>query len=151
MIINCKDSLVSQWVQLCDEFEYIHFVIMTITLEKVLRPYFIVCFIMGLKIYPVQLKPRFLWIKYLSILYSSIIWLIYSYYFYYMITLFSLKIILLSTVIIIMKLLYIIAAIISTIKSFYHHKVWLYIFYFLLHMYIKTCIKLKHTKACALI
>ncbi|XP_067207939.1 uncharacterized protein [Linepithema humile] len=56
---------------------------MMITIQQAFRPLFILCFIVGLRIYPIkQSKPKNQWIGYLYVLYFLTVWFAYSYLFY---------------------------------------------------------------------
>lgn len=55
---------------------------MVTTIEQVLHPFFIMCFIIGLDFYP-RKQPRNRWIVKLSILYCLIIYFAYIYIFYH--------------------------------------------------------------------
>lgn len=95
---------------------------MTITIQKVLGPFFIMRFIMGLEVYPVQLKPRFLWIKLSILIYSLTVWMVFSYNCYYLTTLYM-TVVISSRILIVLDFFNNLIAIISTIISFYHQKV----------------------------
>ncbi|XP_067207940.1 putative gustatory receptor 28b [Linepithema humile] len=56
--------------------------IMALTIQHVLRPFFITCFIVGLGFYPIA-DQKLRWIAYLNIPYSLTFWSVYGYFLYY--------------------------------------------------------------------
>ncbi|XP_067207060.1 uncharacterized protein [Linepithema humile] len=69
---------------------------MSTTIQQGLRPLFLMCFIVGLGVYPIKQsnKSRFhRWIVPISVLYFLAIWFVYGYVLFYTFTTFSLKII----------------------------------------------------------
>lgn len=114
------------------------------TIQQVLRPFFVICFVMGVGFYLTkQEKPRIRWSTYLSILYFFIIWFIYAYIFYYTITLFTWKFLFGSDIGIVLINIDIFITAISVFRNFYYQKVQLYFLYFyrvhyiyITHLYI---------------
>jgi len=100
---------------------------MVVTIQQVLRPLLIMCFIMGLGAYPIkQPNSRIRWITYLSILYSLMIWFSYAYLLYYITNLFTWKVLYHNVVTVIMLAMNIFTSITSAIINFYHQKVQLH-------------------------
>lgn len=108
---------------------------MVTTVQQVLRPLLMMCFIMGLGTYPMtQSYLRIQWIVYLSILYRLTIWFSYAYLLYYTITLFKWKVLYKNTIFQVIEASHIIAAIICMIMSFYHQKVQLHFLFSCIYM-----------------
>ncbi|KAL0102426.1 hypothetical protein PUN28_017997 [Cardiocondyla obscurior] len=95
---------------------------MVTTIQQALRPFLVMCFIVGLGFYP-QKEFKNWWTAYLSILYSLMIWFTYAYLFYYIILLFTIKILFRTSVAIVVTEINIFTLIVSVIMSFYHQKV----------------------------
>ncbi|XP_070156714.1 uncharacterized protein [Polyergus mexicanus] len=96
---------------------------MITTIQQAVRPFFIVCFIIGLGVYPLkESRPKIKWIIYLSILYSLMIWFIYCYFVYYIIRSFSLISIYRTNIMVIVMEINTIIAITSVILNIYHYK-----------------------------
>ncbi|XP_011868444.1 PREDICTED: uncharacterized protein LOC105562313 [Vollenhovia emeryi] len=91
------------------------------TLQQVLCPFFIMCFIMGLGFYPKkQLNIR--WIAKLNILYSVTKWLVYIYLLLHTLTNIGEKILFHSANVAIVEKTNFLLSIISAITSFYYQK-----------------------------
>ncbi|XP_071572176.1 uncharacterized protein [Temnothorax nylanderi] len=96
---------------------------MKIAIQQAFRPLFITCFIIGLGVYPSkELKPRDGWVVYLSILYSLIVWFVYGYLLYYMVSSLSLRALCRATITIIVMEINIITTITSVVFSVYYDK-----------------------------
>lgn len=110
---------------------------MTTTIQQAVRPLFIMCFIVGLGVYPLKKsRPKIKWITYLSILYSLTIWFIYWYFLYCGMSSHSLISIFRTNIIIINMGINMIIANISTILNIYHDKVYIYVYFYLIVFYI---------------
>ncbi|XP_024870314.1 uncharacterized protein LOC112453667, partial [Temnothorax curvispinosus] len=95
--------------------------IVVTTIQQALRPFLVMCFIVGLGFYPGK-QPRIWWTAYLSILYSLTLWFTYAYLFYYIIILFKIEILFRTSVVIIVTEINIFTLVVSVIMSFYHRK-----------------------------
>ncbi|XP_029665626.1 uncharacterized protein LOC115237014 [Formica exsecta] len=96
--------------------------IMVTTIQQALRPFFIMCFIMGLGVYPIKRsKLNIRWIIYLSTLYSLIIWFVYAYFFFYVWN-FTLKVIYSSYLNMVIMTFNILSLFISVIMKFCYQK-----------------------------
>ncbi|XP_077264477.1 putative gustatory receptor 28b isoform X2 [Temnothorax americanus] len=93
---------------------------MTTTVQQAFRPLFITCFIIGLCVYPLNSpKSR---IVYLSVLYSAIVWFVYGYLLYCMVSSISLEALFPHTITLILLEVNIIATITSVIFNIYYNK-----------------------------
>ncbi|XP_071572210.1 putative gustatory receptor 28b [Temnothorax nylanderi] len=93
---------------------------MTTTVQQAFRPLFITCFIIGLCVYPLNSpKSR---VVYLSVLYSAIVWFVYGYLLYCMMSSLSLEALFPYTITLILLEVYIIATITSVIFNIYYNK-----------------------------
>ncbi|RLU18536.1 ObirGr16 [Ooceraea biroi] len=91
-------------------------------IQQALRPLFLICFFIGVSVYPIkQPEPR-IRITYLSILYSLIFWSFYIYIIYHVAILFTLNGLFLSTMNCIVMIINIFTTIMSTFVNFYYHE-----------------------------
>ena len=97
---------------------------MVVTLQQILRPLFLTCFIMGLGFYP-RKQSKIRWIAHLNVLYSLSIWFACVYLFFYMSIYFTRKTLIDSAIMEIAEESYFLLSLIHTIMSFYHQKVFL--------------------------
>ncbi|XP_011866875.1 PREDICTED: uncharacterized protein LOC105561476 [Vollenhovia emeryi] len=96
---------------------------MRIAIQYAVRPLFITCFIIGLGVYPLkEQKPKDEWITYLSVLYSLIVWFVYGYLSYYMVSSLSVRALFHATISIIVLEINMITTITSVIFSVYYNK-----------------------------
>lgn len=98
---------------------------MSATIQQGLRPLFLMCFIMGLGVYPIKQSNRsrfHKWIVYLSILYFLAIWFVYGCVLFYILTIYSWKIFPTITAKIIL-IINTFTAMMSAILIFYYQKV----------------------------
>ncbi|XP_029665574.1 uncharacterized protein LOC115236975 [Formica exsecta] len=97
--------------------------IMVTTIQQALHPFFIICFIMGLGVYPIkQSKLKLRCIIYLSTLYSLIIWIAYTYFLFYTLNLFTLKVIYPTPINMVVTATNILSLFISVIMKFCYQK-----------------------------
>ncbi|KAL6267839.1 hypothetical protein P5V15_000911 [Pogonomyrmex californicus] len=96
---------------------------MTTTIQQAFRPLFVMCFIIGLCVYPVnKSKFRIKWVVYLSILYSLIVWFVYIYLFYYMVNSLTLVALFPHTISLVVLGINNISTITATILNVYYNK-----------------------------
>lgn len=108
---------------------------MVTTIQQALRPFLITYFIMGLNFYPMkQSSSKIPWIKYLSILYSLIIWSVYACVYNHTLTLLTFKILYPSIIHLIPVISNNITTIVSAIMNIYYQEVEESIF--LVHIFI---------------
>ncbi|XP_067203252.1 putative gustatory receptor 28b [Linepithema humile] len=97
--------------------------VMASTIQEVLRPFFVMCFIIGIGVYPMkQPKPEIRRTIYLSILYSLTIWFAYGYFLYNTLNIFTLKKLYRSTFTIAVFIINIVITITSMIMTFFYQK-----------------------------
>ncbi|KAL6422647.1 hypothetical protein ACFW04_010706 [Cataglyphis niger] len=95
----------------------------TTTIQQALYPFFIMCFIMGLRVYPMKRsKLKIRWIINLSILYSLIIWFAYSYILFYVLKFFTIKVIYSNPLNMVVTMINILSVFMSVIMNFCYHK-----------------------------
>lgn len=105
------------------QFKFAIVMITVNTVQQALRPFSVMCFIIGFGFYP-RKQSKIWWNAYLSILYSLIIWLTYFYLLYYIITFFTLRVLFRTPIAIMVTIINIFTLIVSVIMSFYHQKVY---------------------------
>ena len=93
---------------------------MVITVQQVLHPFLIICFIFGLDYYP-RKPSKIGWTVILSILYSMTIWSVYAYVVYYVMS--KTEKVVETTASIYAAVIHMINTILSIIMSHYHRKV----------------------------
>ncbi|XP_067203929.1 uncharacterized protein [Linepithema humile] len=98
--------------------------VMASTIQEILRPLFVMCFIIGIGVYPTkQRKSESRRIIYLSILYSLTIWIIFCYLLYYTIITFTLRELYRSTITTTVLITEIVTIIITVIMNHFYQKV----------------------------
>lgn len=107
---------------------------MAVTIQQVLRPLLIARFVLGLGVYPIiQSKLKIWWIKYLSIVYTLIIWFAYSYVFCYTVTSFTFNVIFRTITHKIILVINVLTIIMSVIMSLWYEKVSIMLYIYIVH------------------